>query len=263
MNLKRNSANGYRNKKIQSEADSRTLVPSNVIPVNRETHAAWAKEIISSKLDSGKKSGQTEAVVSLQGTSKLGFIILGFVFGLLISVAVLILYEMDNIVSPVEAKSEIAGRMKEIENNFARKLQIIQQQREADLEKNRSIVWQKESNLARTAALQRDRDAALAIAKARTELLQEKLEAELAAQKERRATTEKVSLEFARVAARLKAKLSRQQKTEAEQAAVKVSKAASTSLEQGKQSVADKNRAGFRSNPCDGPTAVLLASCKK
>lgn len=258
MNLKRNSENGYRNKKNQSEADSSTLVQSNVIPVNRKTHAAWAKEIISSKLDSGKKSGQTETVVSLQGTSKLGFIILGFVFGLLMSVAVLILYEMDNIVSPVEAKNEIAGRMKEIENNFARKLQIIQQQREADLEKNRS----KESNLARTAALQRDRDAALAIAKARTELLQEKLKAELAAQKERRAT-DKVSLEFARVAARLKAKLSRQQKTEAEQAAVKVSKAASTSLEQRKQSVADKNSAGFRSNPCDGPTAVLLASCKK
>lgn len=230
MNLQRNSANSYLNKKIQSETDSSTPALSNVIPVERKTHTAFAKEIISNKLGTGKNLGQAEAVVSLQGTSKLGFIILGFVFGLLISVAVLILYEMDNIVSPVEAKSEIAGRMKEIENNFARKLQIIQQQREADLEKNRSMVRKKESNLVRTAALQRDRNAALAIAKARTELLQAKLEAELAAQKERRAT-EKVSLEFARVAARLKARLSQQQKTEAEQASVKVSKAASTSLE--------------------------------
>ncbi|VAX13229.1 hypothetical protein MNBD_GAMMA24-1166 [hydrothermal vent metagenome] len=211
--------------------------------------------------------GQTESVVALQGTSKLGFIILGFVFGLLISVAVLILYKTDNIVSPVEAKSEIAGRMKEIENNFARKLQIIQQQREADLEKNRSLLREKESSRARTAALQRDRDAALAIAKARAELLQAKLEAERAAQKERRAT-EKASIESARAAARLKFRLSQQQKTEAVQSPVEVSKAAtiearSTSLDQRKQSASDKTAAGFRSNPCDGPTAVLLSTCKK
>lgn len=284
MNLQRNSDNSSQSKKCHTEMNDSHHVGSNVISDNDRTHGAFSGEAVTSKPDAGKKPGWTEGVVSLQGTGKLGFIILGFAFGLLMSVAILILYRMDNIISPVVAESEIAGRMKEIENNFAHKLQLIQQQREADLEKNRIMAREKESRLSRTASLRHERDAALAIAKARAELLQAKLEAERALHNERLAE-EKASLELERArAARLKAKLSQQRKVQA-LASVPVVKAevaplpvelpkavtiAETSRfspveasapDQQKQS-ADKT-AGFLSNPCEGPTAVLLATCRK
>ncbi len=296
MNLQRDSENSCQSKKSQPEAGNSNRAELNVIPVDDKIHAACTNEAVAGKLNTGKKPGRAEAAVSLQGTGRLGFIILGFAFGLLMSVAVLILYKMDNIASPVAAESEIAGRMKEIENNFARKLQIIQQQREADLEKNRIMAREKESSLARSAALQRERDAALAIAKARAELLQAKLEAERALQNQRLAV-EKASLEFERArAARFKAKLSQQRKMEAlssvsgvrleaEQVPAEPARSAtikaiakSSAIDEStarseptnsstpawqKQSTTDKKVAGFLSNPCEGPTAVLLSTCKK
>ncbi len=235
-----------------------------------------------------------ENIATSRGAGKFGFIILGFAFGLLLSIAATILYKMDNLNASVVDESKIADRMSEIENNFALKLQAIQQQREVEQEKNRTVAQEKEASLARATALQHERDAALAIAKAREELLQAKLEAEQAMQKERQAK-EQALLDLQRThAAELEANRVKQREQEAVLAASRIKPeivaqpkrveavaevlpepfmvdepevdatavVSATTTQEGAPAKAVK-AARFTSNPCEGPTAVLISTCKK
>jgi len=296
MGLQKKTENCYQVEDSDKEDDDRNRAVSNVIPVNSDIKERLEDEPAADNPVAGNKNDRPVEAVSHRGTGKLGFIILGFAFGLLMSAAMLILSKMDNLTGPVVDESKIVGKMQEIENEFARKLQAIQQQREADLEKNRIMAQEKEVSRAQATALQRERDAALAIAKAREELLQAKLKAERAAQNERLAR-EKASLAQKRAqAAELEAKLIQQREKEALSAVsmlrregsaqAPVEKAASATIEtvpepfpieeptaepaqmvfsapdQEKQSENDE-AGGFLSNPCEGPTAVFISTCKK
>ena len=297
MDLQKNAESRYQYEDSDKKEENRA--ESNVIHVSRDIKGRSEPESVVD-VAPGTNINTPVAAVSRRGSGKLGFIILGFAFGLLMSAAVLILSKMDNLAAPVVDESKIAGRMQEIEKEFARKLQAIQQQREADLEKSRIIAQEKEASQAQAAALQRERDAALAIARAREELLQAKLKAERAAQNERLAQ-EKAALAQKRAqAAELEAKLIQQREKEAlsavsipRQEAVQepVEAAASEMMEvkpeaslpepfpietptaepvqmisaagdQEKQ-LTDEAEAGFLSNPCEGPTAVFVSTCKK
>ena len=199
----------------KSETETGGEVMSNVVHVNsRQTSAENGTAADS---EPARASNRADAAESYRGAGRWGFIILGFAFGLLIAIAGVILYKLDNVATPKVAETELASRMQAMEAEFARKLQAIQQQREEELKKARLMAQEKEASQARAAALQRERDAALAIAKAREELLRAKLEAERAAQKERLAREQaSLALERAR-AAELEARLAKQQQ-EAEQA---------------------------------------------
>ncbi len=295
MDLQKNTENCYQAEDTDKEGDDRKEAVSNVIAVNRNIKDRFENEPAVDSAAAGNEIGKPVEAVSGKGTGKLGFIILGFAFGLLMSAAMLILSKMDNLTGPVVDESKIVGKMQQIENEFARKLQAIQQQREVDLEKSRIMAQEKQASQAQAAVLQRERDAALAIARAREELLQAKLKAERAAQNERLAM-EKASLAQKRAqAAELEAKLIQRRERDAlstvsrpRQEAVQgtVEKAGpaapeampeslpvekpeaepvqtvSATAEQKKQS-ADDGAAGFLSNPCEGPTAVLMSTCKK
>ncbi len=276
---------------IDMKSVERSEDTSNVITVNKKID----NKRIDDLSDTESKPESFVATSSGQGVGKLSFIILGFAFGILISAALLILYKMDNLTQPTVDETEIAGRMQAIEDEFARKLQAIEQQREADLNKARLMAQEKQASQARAAALQRERDAALAIAKAREELLQAKLKAERAIQRERLAA-EKASLAQERARAiELETKLRQQQKREAALAAarsrqelktesaekenpvkvgeaiesftvepIEVETAQTVSTNTRRENKAKSNKeTGFSSNPCEGPTAVLLSTCKK
>lgn len=278
MGLQKNTENHYQAEDTDKEDEDRNRAVSNVIPVNSDI-----------------KDRPVEAV-SRKGASKLGFVILGFAFGLLMSGAMLILSKMDDLSAPAVDESKIVGKMQEIENEFARKLQAIQQQREADLKKSRIMAQEREVSQAQAVALQRERDAALAIARAREELLQAKLKAERAAQNERLAKEKALLAQQRAQAAEIEAKLIQQREREAlsavsilrqeeavqepvekadsttieampeslpiEAPAAESAQIISTTVEQEKQP-ADEEAAGFLSNPCDGPTAVFISTCKK
>ncbi len=296
MNLQKEVGDSERDKETYTGDERSHDVGSDAISADNKVREASSDKIISSKRDVEEKLDREKSFVSRKGIGRSGFIILGLAFGLLMSVTILILYKMDNSVSPGVNGSQIEGKMKELENNFAHKLQLIQQQREADLEKSRIMSQEKDNRLAQMTALQHKQDMALAMAKARAELLRTKLKSERALHNERLAM-EKASLAFARArAARLNAKLSQQRKMEvpqpisnirlkAEQASVEPPKAAAidapaespavekpatkalqtmlASPARQKLSDVDKKAAGFQSNPCEGPTAVLLSTCKK
>ncbi len=284
--------------KMDTKIDERNREMSNVISVNSQLHDdSTAEPGIEHKAGTGSthsgSENKLEPPVQMASTIKsgnMGFIILGFAFGLLMSVAVLILYKMDTVTTPVVDEAEISGRMKEIEKEFAHKLRAIQQQREIDLEKNRIIMQEKEASRAQAAALQRERDAALAIARAREELLQAKLRAEQAKKKEQQAQ-EKASLALERAhAAELEAKKIQQRKIEAALAAEKARQEAMTAKPveetvseafpedatvdtlvvetpptvEEQEALSKKTReSGFSANPCDGPKAVFMSTCKK
>lgn len=295
MNLQHTSDSAGPNKKTHIENDRKETLIDTVEPVNDSLFEEKSSEPVIADIKSNTKAEVSAQTDLNKGASKLGFVILGFAFGLLISIAVVMLYKMDNVAAPMVNKDEITGRMKDIEDNFARKLQAIQLQRERDLEKSKIIVKEKEASLEQAASLERERDAALAIARAREELLQAKLEAQRAIQKEQKAKEQtSLALERAR-AAEFEAKLSQQREVEASleasrikqqsvQKAAEKSKALpvevmieafpieepesaeiiSTTTNQKKQPTKDKAKAaGFVSNLCDGPTAVLLSTCKK
>lgn len=250
-----------------------------------------------------ERSSQPPTLASNRGSGKLSFIILGLAFGVLISAAILILYKMDNLTAPALSESEIAGRMSKIENEFARKLQAIEHQREIDLNKTRLAAQEKEVSQAQAAAHKREKEATLAIAKAREELIQAKMAAERAKQSERLAK-EKASLALERArAVELEAKLREQQEREArlreqQEAALaaakyrREAKSRSIARQQSmsfddtvdpfpaedseleaveeipvsaltKKPVKSDKDSGFSSDPCKGPTAVLLSTCKK
>lgn len=282
--------------KIKTENNDRDKLIKDVAAVNQPAGKESANEPVTENTRplTEPATKNSEQAAPARGASKVGFIILGIAFGLLLSIAAAILYKMDNMTAPAVAESEIADRMSEIENNFARKLQAIQQQRETEMEKSRTVAQEKEASQARAEALQRERDAALAIAKAREELLQAKLEAEQAMQKERRAK-EQALLELQRShAAELEASMIKQREQEAALAAsrIKAERAfqpkqvelenevlpepfatdesepeagavVSVTAEQKNVSEDTAKAAGFTSNPCDGPTAVLISTCKK
>jgi len=296
MGLQKNTESRYQAEDTDKEDNDRNRAVPNVIPVNSDIKDRFEDEPAADNPAAVNKIGRPVEVVSRRGSGRLGFIILGFAFGLLMSAAMVILSKMDDLTSPAVDEGKIVGKMQEIENEFARKLQAIQQQREADLKKSRTMAQEREVSQAQAAALQRERDAVLAIARAREELLQAKLKAERAAQNERLAK-EEASLAHKRAqAAELEAKLIQQREREAlsavsilrqeESVQEPVEKAASVTIEatpepfpiekpaaepaqmisstpdQEKQS-ADDEAAGFLSNPCEGPTAVFISTCKK
>lgn len=296
MNLQKEAENSNRDKEAGAGDDCGHNVDSDASPVDNKVRVASADKIMNRKPGVDEKPERATSFVSRKGIGRSGFIIFGFAFGLLMSVAILILYKMDNRVSPSVNGSQIEGKMKELENNFAHKLQLIQQQREADREKSRITGQEKDNRLQKMMALQHKQDMALIMAKASAELLRTKLKAERSLHNERLAM-EKASLAFARArAAWLNAKLNQKRKMDvpqsissirpkAEQTPVEPRKnatidtpAASPAIEKPateavqtivasptrqKLSDVDKQAAGFQSNPCEGPTAVLLSTCKK